>query len=353
MQGARSLRKETFAKMSSLKDSGQYYHIVLERIVPKAKPAFHEDESQRRVWGRHWGVYNNVGTIKTILMHRPGDELKRITPDKYDPSIEAMIDDDEQWYFRSDSPPNLEGMQAEHDNLVRILREHGAEVVYADGSPRDPKAMFTRDCGMVINGGIIISRMGPVGRDFGTGRRGEEAFVTKKIASIGMPILHTIQGEGLMEGGSFCMLDEKHAAIGLSYRGNACAVKQIRQVLELQGIELIEVPLVGHSMHLDGGIVMIDHDKAVINVERLPYWFLDRLKELGIEAIYADHRDARLGVNNIALSPGKIVMDELAPWTAERLSKRGIEVVPIKYVECRKNGGGIHCSTLPLVRDKD
>ncbi len=339
--------------MSSLKDSGQYYHVVLERIVPKAKPAFHEEEAQRRVWGQRWGVRNDVGTLKTILMHRPGSEIGVITPDKYDPSIEAMIDDRAQWYFRSDGPPNLEGMQAEHDNLVRILREHEVEIVYVDSSPRDPDAINVRDCGMVVNGGIIISRMAIAGEEFGTGRRGEEAFVTKKIASIGMPILHTIQGEGLMEGGSFCMLDEKHAAIGLSYRGNACAVKQIRQVLELQDIELIEVPLTGHSMHLDGGIVMIDHDKAIINVERLPYWFLDRLRELGIEPIYTDHRDARLGVNNIALSPGKIVMDELAPWTAERLSKRGIEVIPIPYAECRKKGGGIHCGTLPLVRDDD
>ena len=55
-----------------------YYHVVLERIVPKPTPAFEDEDMQKRVWGRRWGVYNDVGTIRTILMHRPGDELNVI-----------------------------------------------------------------------------------------------------------------------------------------------------------------------------------------------------------------------------------------------------------------------------------
>ena len=344
--------KDVF-RMSSLKDSSMYYHVVLERITPKATPAFEVPEMQERVWGNRWGVFNDVGAIKKILMHRPGNELNIITKDKYDPQIDALIDDDEQWYFRSDQGPNLPGMQAEHDALVKIMEDNGAEVVYVDGGARDPNSMFTRDMGLVVNGGIIISRMGPVGKPYGTGRRGEEAYITKKVAEIGMPILHTIHGEGLMEGGSFCFLTDKIAAISLSARGNPCAVKQVRNVLDVQGIELIEVPLVGFSMHLDGAIVMIDHDKALVNVERLPYWFLDKLKELGIEAIYGDYRDISFAVNCIALKPGKIIMDEFAPWTAEILASKGVEVITTPYKECRKHGGGIHCSTLPLIRERN
>ncbi len=338
--------------MEKLRDSSHYYHAVLERIPPKASPAFEDDEMQRRVWGRMWGVFNDVGTIKTILMHRPGQEMDNIKAEKYDPSIDALIDDDEQWYFRSDSGPNLTGMQVEHDKLVKILTDHGAEVLYVDGSPKDPNSMFVRDMGMVVNGGLIVSRMGPVGRDFGTGRRGEEAYITKKAAEIGMPILHTIHGEGLMEGGSFCLLNETNAAIGLSKRGNKSGADQVRHVLEVLGINLIEIPLVGFSMHIDGAIVMIDHDKALINVERLPYWFTDHLKGLGIEPIQADFRDAKLAVNCLAISPGRIIMDELAPWTAEKLSSMGIETLMTPYRECRKHGGGIHCSTLPLIRER-
>jgi N-dimethylarginine dimethylaminohydrolase len=39
------------------------------------------------------------------------------------------------------------------------------------------------------------------------------------------------------------------------------------------------------------------------------------------------------------------------PRTRERLEAAGIETVEIPYHEILKNGGGIHCSTLPLIRD--
>jgi N-dimethylarginine dimethylaminohydrolase len=39
------------------------------------------------------------------------------------------------------------------------------------------------------------------------------------------------------------------------------------------------------------------------------------------------------------------------PYTAERLERRGIEVVRVAYDEIQHNGGGIHCSTMELVRD--
>ncbi len=334
-------------------ESSQYYHLVLAEMEPRPLPAFHEEIEQERVWGMQWGVPNDVGTIRKILVHRPGNELNVISQDKYDYKLEALIDRRNKWYYRSDKLPDIAAMQREHDGLVDVLKKEGVEITYADGSPFDPDAINVRDNGIVINGGIIITRMGVVGEDKGTGRRGEEAFITRKVAEIGMPILHTIQGDGLMEGGSFCLLDEKHAVIGMSCRGNASAVKQIRQVLELQGIELTEVPLTGFSLHIDGAIVMIDHDKALINVERVPYSLVEKVKALGIEPIFADYRDVRLAVNCLALKPGKIVIDELAPWTAEMLSSKGVDIITIKYKECRKKGGGIHCATLPLVRDMD
>jgi N-dimethylarginine dimethylaminohydrolase len=39
------------------------------------------------------------------------------------------------------------------------------------------------------------------------------------------------------------------------------------------------------------------------------------------------------------------------PRTRELLERRGIEVVAVPYAEIQKGGGGIHCSTMELVRD--
>jgi N-dimethylarginine dimethylaminohydrolase len=44
-------------------------------------------------------------------------------------------------------------------------------------------------------------------------------------------------------------------------------------------------------------------------------------------------------------------MCEGFPRTIERVAARGVEVRAIPYAEIQKGGGGIHCSTMELVRD--
>ena len=59
------------------------------------------------------------GTLKKVLVHRPGRELLNLTPD----SLERLLFDD---------IPYLPVAQEEHDEFVRILRDNGVEVVYLE-----------------------------------------------------------------------------------------------------------------------------------------------------------------------------------------------------------------------------
>ena len=72
-----------------------------------------------------------------------------------------------------------------------------------------------------------------------------------------MPILRTIPGTGLVEGGSFVKLRPGVAAYGTSIRCNDEGARQLREVLDELGIELIVVPMVGWSIHLDGHLGMV------------------------------------------------------------------------------------------------
>ena len=96
---------------------------------------------------------------------------------------------------------------------------------------------------------------------------------------------------------------------------------------------------------------MVDVDLALAFSFELPWRFLEKLKELNIRVVEADPRDGPFGVNCLAVSPGRVIMAAHAERTADRLDNLGVEVIPIDYSEIHKHGGGIHCSTLPLIRD--
>jgi N-dimethylarginine dimethylaminohydrolase len=320
----------------------QYYQTL---CPPVPSPPFEAPEELERVWGRRWGASTEVGPLRVVLMRRPGDELRAIRADCWDERAQALVDPDGGWYWTDRNPPDIELVQAQHDGLAAALRAEDVEVVYFDGMPaRFPKSVYTRDPLVTVPGGAVIGRMAPLMR------RGEERYITQTLAALGVPILRTIAGTGMLEGGSFAKLTPRVAVFGTSIRCNGEAARQLEETLRPLGIELIVVPMGGFSIHIDGHLGMVDVDKALVDPPGLPHWFLDRLEELGIELIYC-HPDEPWAVNSLCVRPGKMIVAAGNPYTAERLEQRGIEVVSVPFDEVHKNGGGVHCSTMELVRD--
>lgn len=62
-------------------------------------------------------VSSEIGKLRKVLVHRPGVEIARITPD----NKEALLFDDLLWLDRA---------QEEHDAFVGLMRDHGVTVVY-------------------------------------------------------------------------------------------------------------------------------------------------------------------------------------------------------------------------------
>jgi len=63
------------------------------------------------------GADSEVGTLRTVMLHRPGNELKRLTPRNND----SLLFDGIPWVSRA---------QDEHDAFAAALRERDVEVVY-------------------------------------------------------------------------------------------------------------------------------------------------------------------------------------------------------------------------------
>ena len=51
------------------------------------------------------------------------------------------------------------------------------------------------------------------------------------------------------------------------------------------------------------------------------------------------------------MRPGRVIMSETSGHTLDRLAKEGIEVLSLEFDAVYRSGGGIHCSTAPLIRD--
>jgi arginine deiminase len=97
------------------------------------------------------GANSEVGRLRTVLLHRPGDELRRLTPRNND----QLLFDGIPWVARA---------QAEHDAFAQALRDRDVEVLHLTDllteTLADPHA---RD--EAITGALANRVLGDTGRD--------------------------------------------------------------------------------------------------------------------------------------------------------------------------------------------
>lgn len=318
-------------------------NLVQTRMATAAEPSFHDALAD--VWGRRWGASDEVGALRTALVRPPSPGLARVRADAWDEAAGALVDPEGRWYWTDRVPPDLARLAEQHAGLVAALREEGVEVVVAPAMPDAfTKSVYVRDPIVTVPGGAIVGRMAVLMR------RGEEADLTRVVAGAGMAVLATMTGTATLEGGSFVKLRDGVAAFGTSIRCNEEAADALRAVLARIGWELVVVPLPGWTIHLDMHLGMLDRDLALVDVAGLPYTFLNRLEAMGIGLVHAEPGET-WGLNLLALGPRRVLMAEGSPVTEARLRDAGVAVRTIPYDEIHRNGGGIHCSTMELVRD--
>ncbi len=302
------------------------------------------------VWGKDFGVDNSVGKIRKIMVHCPGKELEQLKDGVYEEDAGARILKDKRGrirnYWEDTELPNIDLLQKQHHAMTDVLKKEGIEVYSFD----DPTLFwtnltFTRDVALMTPKGVILSRFAMYFH------QGETKLAQEFFTSHGIPILGAIQGKGSMEGGSFSLLDEHTAIVGRSVRINDEGIEQLRALLALQNIDLIVVDLPAYHIHLDEAFMPLDRDKILCSTYILPYWFLKMMRDRGYQIVECDRDDPMLSNNCIAIAPGKILFPSVAVKTMRNLERAGLDVIPVDVSEINKLGGGIHCATLPLLRD--
>ena len=57
-------------------------------------------------------------------------------------------------------------------------------------------------------------------------------------------------------------------------------------------------------------------------------------------------------INCLAVRPGRVLMPHgISNRTKDQLASLDVDIVEVAYDKVQLNGGGIHCSTCPLIRD--
>ncbi len=120
----------------------------------------------------------------------------------------AEIDEGFDWQAaRFRRPIDAEKFRAQHDALTDIYRAHGVNVHYIEEQRADrPNAVFCRDLLFMTPEGAIVTRPAM------DARRGEERYMAKALADLGVPIIRTICGSATFEGAMGLWID-RHTVV--------------------------------------------------------------------------------------------------------------------------------------------
>ncbi len=218
---------------------------------------------------------------------------------------------------------------------------------------------------LILNGGSIIPKMG--WSPFSVGRAEYLAWWAHN--RLGIPPIAAIIGKGVCEAGPTFFLAEDVFVTALSVafnqEGNDQLIPVVRRCAALSEDELTVLtlkcgsslyfdPESGVSAHPDMVMGPLDVDKVIVYPGGIDYETYSWLQRRGYEIVEVE-RDEQIRyapANVTVLEPGRVMMHAEATNAIAAVRKVGVDVVPVPYSEFPKAGGGLHCSTMEIYRDK-
>ena len=270
---------------------------------------------------------SEVGRLRTVLLHRPGPELKRLTPrnndrllfdgipwvaraqDEHDAFAEAMRGRDVEVLYLTDLLAETLADEAARGEAIRrtltslhlgdSLRSHLSEVL-GESSPEDlttalmagvrndevrggfglvtsllapddflidplPNLLFTRDSSVWIRDRVAVTSLALPARSRETHLT--ELIYTRHPRFAGTERVQRWQGE-FLEGGDVLLLASGVIAVGVGERTTPAGAERLARQVFAAGLAhtVLAVPIAQEraTMHLDTVCTMVDVDKVVM-----------------------------------------------------------------------------------------
>lgn len=285
------------------------------------------------VWGR-FGQANEWAPLRAVMVHRPGSELAA----EQDPDAVQMLD-----------KLDANNARFQHDMLIDAYTRAGVKVHEVDPrGPASPNQMFVADLLFMTPEGAILARPAS------TVRAGEERWVARRLADLGIPILKSVRGLGMFEGADAAWISPTTVLLGRGLRTNAEGASQVTGLLQEMGVQVIQVDLPHGTMHLMGILRFADQNLALAWPGRLAYSAVETLRENGYAVHFIpDEEEATRGfaLNFVTVAPGKILMPAGNPVTQTFYERLGITCLTVDISELVKAAGAVGCLTGIIERD--
>lgn len=313
----------------------------------------------RRVWGREIRG-NGIGKLREVA-------LTEITSNEYNP----IFEEDPAFFHKWEEPYDtldVKLMQEQSAMYQEILEANGV-IVHRIEFPDPPVGAFgpmmymwaAREL-LVLNGGSVIPKLGFSALSFGR----PEYLAWWAFTRLGIPPILTITGKGVCEAGPCFFLAEDVFVAALSVAFNQEGLDQLLPVVK-RSTGLDEVhnlviktatrdyfdPGSGASAHPDMIIGPLDTDKVILYPGGIDFETLSWLVRHGykIAEIERDEQVQYAPANVTLLEPGHVIMHAGADKAIAAVRKLGVEVEVLPYGEFLKAGGGVHCSTMEILKD--
>ena len=293
--------------------------------------------THREEIGRQWracGIDSEWRPLRAVLLHKPGPELAASA----EPDMVQML-----------APLDLARAQAQHEALAEAYRNAGVTVHALDPAETPPpNQMFMADLFFMTPEGAVLARPASAVR------AGEERWVARRLADLGVPILRILRGGAVFEGADALWIDEGSVILGRGLRTNDEGVAQVSALLSDLDVRPVVVDLPHGTIHLMGILRFVDKDLAVAWPRRLATAGVEALRARGIEVVFLpDEDEARnnRALNLVCLGPRRILMPAGTPVTEAFYRSLGIDCVTVEVGELATAAGAIGCLTGVLRRD--
>ena len=282
-----------------------------------------------------YGSNSEYGRLTSVLLHRPGPEIGNYV----DPAGIQQLE-------QIDHP----ALMREYDAIITSYRDLGIAVNLINPTPLSDDSwyrfnlMYCRDLFFMTPHGAILACMA------NSTRSAETLYAARSLESLGIPLLHTVSGQGRFEGADAIWLNERLVLVGIGARTNREGYEQLAGILQVLGVECIAVPSYQtRTQHLLGTVQIVDRDLALVRHEITDQEVVRILEEHGVAVIgIPENREvlSREAMNVVTIAPRTIVMTAGCPETRKLFVQSGVEIAAeIDLTQLMRGAGGLACAT--------